>query len=379
MVLRIGGSYRNLKDGARIIMKVVMSGGGTGGHIYPAIAIAEEIRRRHPDAEILFIGTERGMEKKIIPASGFPIRYITVSGFDRRHLTKNVKVLNDLRKGMKEAKKILQTFRPDYVIGTGGYVCGPVVRSAYQLKIPCFIHEQNAFPGLTNKLLSKHVDRVFLAFDDARKFFKVKNEPVTTGNPVRHGFVETDREASRQKLGIRPDEFVILGFGGSLGAKCINDVMLNVAERFAGRQDVRIFFATGRGYYQSIMEGRHPETNHITYLEYIDDMPVYLAACDVAVTRSGALTVSEITASGRASVMIPSPNVTSNHQYFNAKVVADRGGAVLIEEKDLTEGQVAAVIEELMTDREHLLSMQKAAASLGRTDAARVICDTIGI
>lgn len=360
-------------------MKVVMSGGGTGGHIYPAIAIVEEIKRRHPDAEILFVGTEHGMERKIIPSSGYPIRYITVSGFDRRHPAKNIKVLNDLRQGMKEARNILQTFRPDYAIGTGGYVCGPVIRAAYKLGIPSYIHEQNAFPGLTNKLLSKHVDRVFLAFDDARRYFKVKNDPVTTGNPVRQAFTKVTREEARRKLGVSPDDFVILGFGGSQGARCINDIMLNVAERFADRQDIRIFFATGRGYYKTIIENRHPEANHITYLEYINDMPVYLAACDVAVTRSGALTVSEVTASGRASIMIPSPNVTSNHQFFNAKVVADRGGAVLIEEKDLSEGQVSGVIETLMADRERLRSMEKAAASLGRSDAARVICDTIGI
>ncbi len=360
-------------------MKVIMSGGGTGGHIYPSIAIAEEISHRHPDAKILFVGTEHGMEKKIVPPTGFPIKYITVSGFDRRHLTRNIKVLNDLRKGMSEARKILKTFLPDLVIGTGGYVCGPVVRSACQLGIPSFIHEQNAFPGLTNKLLSKKVDRVFLAFDDARQYFKVKNEPVTTGNPVRRAFSETTREEAREKLGISPEDFVVLGFGGSLGAKCINEVMMEVSEYFSARQNVRIFFTTGRSYYKSIIEGKHPEANHITYLEYIDNMPLYLAACDIAVTRSGALTVSEITASGRASIMIPSPNVTDNHQFFNAKVVADRGGAVLIEEKDLKEGQIVQIIENLIADRDQLVRMEKASAALGRTDAAQIICDTIGI
>lgn len=360
-------------------MKVVLSGGGTGGHIYPSIAIAEEIEKRHPDAEILFVGTEHGMEKKIVPANGYSIDYITVSGFDRRHLAKNVKVLNDLRKGLGESRKILKSFRPDLVIGTGGYVCGPVVRSACRMGIPTYIHEQNAFPGLTNKLLSKKVDRVFLAFEDARKHFNLKKEPVITGNPVRRAFSEASREESRKKLGIAQDDFVVLGFGGSLGARRVNEVMLEVAEHFASRQNVQIFFTTGRSYYQEIMEGKHPESNHITYLEYIDDMPLYLAACDVAVTRSGALTVSEITAAGKASVMIPSPNVTDNHQFYNAKVVSDRGGAVLIEEKNLAEGQVAHIIEKLVSDRELLTKMEKAAAALGRTDAAQIICDTIGI
>lgn len=356
-----------------------MSGGGTGGHIYPAVAVADEIKKRHPDAEILFVGTRHGMEGRIVSAAGYPIEFITVSGFDRRHLAKNVKVLNDLRKGLRDAKKILKEFRPDYVIGTGGYVCGPVVRAAYKLGIPSFIHEQNAFPGLTNKLLSQHVDRVFLAFEEAAGYLKVRNAPVTTGNPVRHAFREITRDEARKKLGIPAEEFVILGFGGSLGAKCINEVMLNVAAHFAEKEGFRIIFATGRGYYRKLMEAEHPESDSVVYMEYIDDMPACLKACDIAVTRSGALTVSEITASGRASVMIPSPNVTDNHQFYNAKVVADRGGAVLIEEKDLYEGQVAEIIEQLAADRNRLFTMEEASMSVGRTDAAQIICDTIGL
>ncbi len=363
-----------------VAMKVVMSGGGTGGHIYPAVAIADEIKRRHPGAEILFVGTEQGMEKKIVNEdNNYPIEFITVSGFNRRNPLKIFRTASDLMKGMREAGDILRQFRPDLVIGTGGYVCGPVVRSACRLGIPSFIHEQNAFPGITNKLLSKNADRVFLAFDEARSYFKVSREPVTVGNPVRHAFAETGREESRKKLGLSEEEFVILGFGGSLGAQRVNDVMLETAEHFAGREGIRIIMATGRRYYEKIMSDDHPEADNITYLQYIDDMPVFLNACDVAVTRSGALTVSEITASGRASVMIPSPNVTGNHQYFNAKVVADKGGAELIEEKDLSEGLVPSVLEELFRDREKLGRMEKASASLGRTDAAQVICDTIGI
>lgn len=360
-------------------MRVIMSGGGTGGHIYPALAIADEIKRRHPDAEILFVGTERGMEKRIVPANGYPIRFITVSGFNRRNMMKNVKTARDLLKGMREAKAIMKEFRPDVVIGTGGYVCGPVVRSAYKMGIPCYIHEQNAFPGMTNKLLSKHVDRIFLAFEEAGSYFKVKKAPVVTGNPVRHAFAEVTEAEAREQLGISPDDFVILGFGGSLGARCINNVMLEVAERFAGKPGVKIIFATGRSYYESLMKGDHPEADNLTYLEYINDMPLYLNACDVAVTRSGALTVSEITAAGKASVMIPSPNVTGNHQYFNAKVVADRGGSELIEEKNLSDGQVADLLEKLEGESALLESMAKASSSLGRMDASEVICDTIGI
>lgn len=360
-------------------MKVIMTGGGTGGHIYPAIAIADEIKSRHPDAEIIFVGTERGMEKDIVPKAGYPIKFITVSGLNRKNPIKLIKTLKDLNHGLHEAKQIIKEFKPDLVIGTGGYVCGPVMKTAAGMGIKTYIHEQNAFPGLTNKLLSRGAECVFVAFDDAKKYFKTKKEPVTVGNPVRHAFTEVDRQAARESLGVKEDEFMVLSFGGSLGAQRINDEMTVAAERLRDRAGLRIFFVTGRRYYSSIMENADKTNARVTYLQYIDDMPKYLNACDLAITRSGALTVSEITACGRASVMIPSPYVTNNHQYYNAKVVADRGGAILIEEKDLTNGEVADEIEQLMNDRQILEKMEKASAALGTVTSAGKICDIIGI
>ena len=360
-------------------MKVIMTGGGTGGHIYPAVAIADEIRRRVPDAEIIFVGTERGMEKDIVPKAGYPIRFITVSGLDRKNPVKLVKTLKDLSKGIHEARRILYEFRPDLVIGTGGYVCGPVMKCAAEMGIPTYIHEQNAFPGLTNKLLSRGADRVFVAFDEAAAYFKTRKPPVTVGNPVRKAFAETDREAARASLGVGPDEFMVLSFGGSLGAKKINDEMLAVTRKLKDRKGLRIFFVTGRRYYRVITENTDQNDGRVRYLEYIDDMPKYLNACDLAVTRSGALTVSEITACGRASIMIPSPYVTNNHQYFNAKVVADRGGSILIEEKELEEGVLAEIIEELMADPERVRKMEAASKQLGTISAADTICSMIGI
>ena len=360
-------------------MKVIMTGGGTGGHIYPAIAIADEIKSRHPDAEIIFVGTERGMEKDIVPKAGYPVKFITVSGLNRKNPIKLIKTLKDLNHGLHEAKQIIKEFKPDLVIGTGGYVCGPVMKTAAGMGIKTYIHEQNAFPGLTNKLLSRGAERVFVAFDDAKKYFKTKKEPVTVGNPVRHAFTEVDRQAARESLGVKEDEFMVLSFGGSLGAQRINDEMTVAAERLRDRVGLRIFFVTGKRYYNSIMENADKTNARVTYLQYIDDMPKYLNACDLAITRSGALTVSEITACGRASVMIPSPYVTNNHQYYNAKVVADRGGAILIEEKDLTNGEVADEIEQLMNDRQILEKMEKASAALGTVTSAGKICDIIGI
>ncbi len=360
-------------------MRVIMTGGGTGGHIYPAIAIAEEIKRRHHDAEIVFAGTTHGMEKDIVPANGYELKYITVSGLNRKNLLKNFKTVKDLMKGMSESKKLMKEFKPDIVIGTGGYVCGPVVRAAASMGIRSFIHEQNAFPGLTNKLLSKKVETVFTAFEEAVPYFKTRKPAVTVGNPVRKAFALTERNAARKALGISEDEFVILSFGGSLGAQTINDQMMDVVKRFAGKSQIRIIFATGKRYYDKITDSAENIPKNITYMRYIDDMPLYLGACDLAVTRAGALTVSEIMACGRASIMIPSPNVTANHQYYNAKSVADKNAAILIEEKDLTAGTVADTIARLIDDKSAVVSMSENAARIGRTDAAEVICDTIGI
>ncbi len=360
-------------------MKVIMTGGGTGGHIYPAIAVAEEIRRRNPEAEILFVGTDHGMEKDIIPKYGYELKFITVSGLNRKQPWKNIKTVRDLKKGMDEAKAIVRQFRPDIVIGTGGYVCGPVVRAASSLGVRTYIHEQNAFPGLTNKLLCRRVNRVFIAFEEAADYFHTKEKPVVVGNPVRKSFLRVSREAARRSLGISDSDFVVLSFGGSLGARRINDEMKIAVERLRDRTGLKIFFVTGRRYYDEITGSADEDNARVTYLRYIDDMPKYLGACDLAITRSGALTVSEIMACGRASIMIPSPYVTNNHQYFNAKVAADRAASILIEEKDLKPATIAELISRLMDDRGRVKRMEKNAAEIGRTDAADVMCDIMGI
>ncbi|MEG1584395.1 MAG: glycosyltransferase, partial [Anaerovorax sp.] len=196
-------------------MKVIMTGGGTGGHVYPAVAIADKIKRKHPEAEILFVGTEKGMERELVPANGYPIEFITVSGFNRKNLLKNIKTVQDLLKGDRGARKIIGAFKPDLVIGTGGYVCGPVVRAAHKMGIRTFIHEQNALPGMTNKMLEKSVEKVFISFPDAKSHFKNKKKLIVTGNPIRRNFILAGVENYREKLGIAPKEFVILCFGGS--------------------------------------------------------------------------------------------------------------------------------------------------------------------
>lgn len=364
-------------------MRVIMTGGGTGGHIYPAIAIADKIKRKNPNAEILFVGTMRGMEKDLVPKNGYDIRFITVSGFHRKQLWKNVQTAKDLIKGNRQAKDILDEFKPDLVIGTGGYVCGPVVRAAHKKGIRTYIHEQNAFPGMTNKMLEKYVNQVFISFAEAGRYFKQPEKMVVTGNPIRKSFLGGGITNYREKLGINANDFVVLCFGGSLGAGKINSTMVKVAEVLAEQPSTKLCFITGKAHYEAIKENLESmglgDKPSIRLIPYADNMHEYLSAADLVISRAGALTVSEITACGKASILIPSPNVTGNHQFFNAKVVADQGGAVLIEEKDLTDEKLIGTVMRLKNNREALNAMSKASEAVGRFDAVDIIYDHLGL
>ncbi len=362
-------------------MKIIMTGGGTGGHIYPAIAIANKIKEKCSDAEILFVGTKKGLESELVPKNGYPIEFVTVSGFNRKNLLKNFKTARDLMKGNREANAIIKAFKPDIVIGTGGYVCGPVVRAAHKLGCLTFIHEQNAFPGMTNKLLEKYVEKVFLAFGDAAKYFKQKEKLMVTGNPVRKVFYYANPAAAKKALGIDENEFTVLSFGGSRGAAKLNEIMMDLFEKFNGAEGIRLYFVTGKYYNKSIMEelaAKNIEVaENVTVMEYIDHMEKYLPAADVIISRSGALAVSEITVSGRASILIPSPNVTGNHQYFNARSVSDVGGAILIEEKDLTADLLYEKIMYLKENCDARRLMEENSRKAAPEDAAEIIAEYV--
>jgi len=358
-------------------MRVIITGGGTGGHIYPAIAIADEIKSRHEDAEILFVGTERGLEKTLVPQNGYPIRFITVSGIHRKNLLKNFKTLKDFLKGYKEAKEIIREFKPQIVIGTGGYVCGPVVKAASGMKIPTFIHEQNASSGLTNKMLEKFVNKVFIGFEEARSNFKKKDKVIFTGNPVRKVFFNDDKSACRAKLGIDESSFVVLSFGGSRGAAKINEVMTSVCEKFSQNNDISIFFVTGNENYDKIiteLNGKDVKIgNNIKVFPYLHDIHTYLIASDLVISRSGALTVAEIMACGKPSILIPSPNVTGNHQYFNAKALSDKGGAITLEEKDVSADVLVDEILKIKNDRTISDAMAEACKNAMKNNATEII------
>ncbi len=362
-------------------MRVIMTGGGTGGHIYPAIAIADEIRKRDESSRILFVGAERGLEKKLVPENGYPIELINVEGFNRKKLLKNFKVIKELKRGEKKAREIIKGFNPEAVIGTGGYASAPVVRMAQKMGIPTYIHEQNAFPGMSNKALEKHVRKVFLGFEEGGEYFRHKEKHVVSGNPVRENFSKQTRTEARKALGFGENDFILLSFGGSQGAGRINKAMLKVIEAFNGVGDMRVCLATGSFYYDAILDeiknmGIDLKEN-IKIMEYIKDMDKYLAASDIVVSRSGALTVAEVTVCGIPAVFIPSPLVTGNHQYFNAKAVSDKGGAIVIEEKDLTNEELISTVLRLKNDPEVLKDMSAKSRKCAPKDAARIICDTI--
>ncbi|MBE6730094.1 MAG: undecaprenyldiphospho-muramoylpentapeptide beta-N-acetylglucosaminyltransferase [Ruminococcaceae bacterium] len=325
-------------------MKVLFVGGGTAGHINPALAAAGYLKSKVPDAEILFVGNKGGMEERLVPPAGYNMKTIHISGFQRKlsfeNIIKNVKTVARLVTSSIESKKIIKEFAPDVCVGTGGYVCGPVLREAAKMGIPCVVHESNAFPGVTVKMLSKDMETVMLCVEDAKKYFDPSVNIVITGNPVRGEMLTAQKEKSKEKLGLdsRP---VVLSFGGSLGAEKINNAMIDVLKYSAENKEIQHIHGYGQ------LEKEYPEklkaagfdveaNPHIRVLDYINNMADCLAAADVVISRAGAITLTEIEALGKASILIPSPNVAENHQYHNAMALVNRGAAEIIEEKDLT-------------------------------------------
>ncbi len=362
-------------------MRVIFAGGGTAGHINPALAIAGYVRERQPDAEILYIGAKGGMEERLVPQAGFEFRGITVQGFSRQisfaALKKNIVTVKRAISAGKESKKIISEFKPDICIGTGGYVSGPVLRAAAQMGIPTLIHEQNAYPGVTNKMLSKHATRVMLAMPDARKHFKGKCRFVDTGNPVRGEILAQEKQQARKQLGLdeRP---VILSFGGSLGAKVINESLADIIARSAKDGKYQHIHAYGQygKWFPDLLKEKGADLDNAPNLdirEYINDMPVCLAAADVVIARAGAITLSEIEVKGKPSILIPSPNVAENHQYHNAMSLVRQNAAVMIEEKDLTPEKLTEEIDKLASDPARLEEYSSNALKMAIADASKRI------
>ncbi|MBE6906056.1 MAG: undecaprenyldiphospho-muramoylpentapeptide beta-N-acetylglucosaminyltransferase [Ruminococcaceae bacterium] len=359
-------------------MKILFACGGTAGHINPAIAVANYIRGRHPDCEILFAGNPRGMEARLVPNAGFQFAPIDIMGFQRQLNWFNVKYnLRSVRcflLAWGRAKKMIREFDPDVIVGTGGYVSGPVLREGHKLGYKTVTHESNAFPGVTTKLLAPTTDKMLLAVEEAKRFLPDNRDYVITGNPVREQIIFADREKARGKLGIG-DRICIVSFGGSLGARRINEAVAGLMAWEGERGGIYHIHATG-SYEKDRFPGmlkqagvQNEKNPNLDIREYINDMPECLAAADLVISRSGAITLSELEASGTASVLIPSPNVAENHQYHNAMVLQNHDAAVVIEEKNLTPQLLRKTVAELCSDPQALRRLGKNAQKMAVIDA----------
>ncbi|MGI6085665.1 MAG: undecaprenyldiphospho-muramoylpentapeptide beta-N-acetylglucosaminyltransferase [Acetivibrionales bacterium] len=355
-------------------MKYIISGGGTGGHINPGIAIAKEILTNEPDAEILFVGTKNGLEGKLVPREGFDIEYIDVTGLKRKFSIDTFKTIGKLFKSFGSIRKIFKEFEPDAVIGTGGYVCFPVVFSAALRKIPTLIHEQNAFPGISNKILARYADEVAISFEEARSRFKGRVRITLTGNPIRKDLFLLDRAKARENLGIGADTPLVVVFGGSLGAEDINECVKDMINQHGDEISYNLIFATGMKHYERVMRYiKPPLPDNIQVVPYIYNMGEVLAAADLAVTRGGAITISELSVLGVPSILIPSPFVAENHQEYNARALESKGAAVVILQNQLTTEILYGQIQKLIKDKELRVKMAAAAKKCGIRNAAQSI------
>ena len=358
-------------------MKVLFTGGGTAGHINPALAAAGYLRQKEPDAQILYVGNKGGMEERLVPQAGFEIKTVHISGFQRKltpkNLWRNAQTVVRVFTATAEAKKILQEFAPDVCVGTGGYVSGPVIREAAKLGIPCVIHESNAYPGVTTKMLAKSVKTVMLAVPDAKKYLDPKAVCTVTGNPVRGEVLAAQREESRKALGL-DDRPLVLSFGGSLGASALNRAaayMLAQSAKEGKYQHIHGYGAHDEKFLSECKEfGLDLEKSpQIQVLTYIDNMPQCLSAADLVIGRAGAMTLSEIEAKAKAFILIPSPNVAENHQFHNAMALVNRGAAEIIEEKDLTGELLWEKVQGILSDPERLRSLGENAGKMETLDA----------
>ncbi len=360
---------------------------GTAGHINPALGVAGRIRELMPDAEILFVGAEGHMEPELVPREGYDLKTVRISGFQRsmkpKMLVENVRTVGRLIRSSAQARRILKDFRPDVAVGTGGYVCYPVLRAAAALGIPTAVHESNAVPGLTTRLLEKKMDRILVGFEGSRSYYHYPDRVEVTGTPVRVDFRGADKGRARRELGLDAQEPVVLAVFGSLGADYMNRAMLEFIRRMGPKPGFRLIYATGKQYYDRVraaLAEEHIASPAADVREYIYDMPKVMAAADVIICRSGASTISELTYLGKPAVIVPSPNVVNNHQEKNARVLADAGAARMLLEGAIDGAALYDEVTSLLHDPQAMARMHMASRNLGVDDATdRITSIVLGL
>lgn len=366
-------------------MKILFTCGGTAGHINPAIALARLFQARHQDCQVLFAGADNGMERTLVPHEGYELRTVHVNTIHRawkwKDIKHNIMTVVTLPQARRQARAILDEFKPDLVVGTGGYASYPVVKEAARRGIPTAVHESNAVPGLTTKLLSKVVDRVMVGFEDSRKHYPHPERVVVTGTPVRRDFFDHTRKEARQALGLADDRPLLLSYWGSLGADVMNRYMVDFFQAEAAESfPFHHIHGAGRNYKSltaALAERGVDLTGGAEVREYIYDMPLVMAAADLVVCRAGASTISELTAIAKPCVLVPSPNVTNNHQEKNAWVLEHHGAAVVLLEPEIDGAALYREVKELLADPEKRSNMSKALTELSVTDAAEEIYQTL--
>ena len=367
-------------------MRFIFTCGGTAGHINPALAVAGRLRELLGDCEILFIGAKGMMETELVPREGYEIREIEITNISRDHslegIAHNLHTIKNVAVSTREARKIIRAFRPDAVIGTGGYVCFPVLTAAASLHIPTLVHESNAVPGLTTKLLCGKVDRVMVGFEDSRSNYPNPEKVCVTGTPVRGAFSEYSKQSAKKELGLGDDEPLVVSVWGSLGAGHMNAVMAELIPMMKEEKSFRLIHAAGGRYFEELWEKLQksaPERASFgaEVRRYIYDMPRVMAAADLVLCRAGASSLAELTFLGKPAIIVPSPNVTNNHQEKNARVLERAGGAKVLLEGEFDAASLYGEIRTLLADKEKLEAMREAMLSLAVPDATDRICGII--
>lgn len=368
-------------------MRVLFTCGGTAGHINPALGVAGRIRELIPESEILFVGAEGHMETELVPREGYPLETVRIEGFQRslkpRMILKNLRTTGMLAEALGKSRRIIREFKPDVAVGTGGYVCYPVLRTAASMGIPTCVHESNAVPGLTTRLLESRVDRILVGLEESRGYYKDPSKVELTGTPVRVAFRDSDKARARRELGLPAEEPIVLAVFGSLGAGDVNRIMEDLIARMGEEPPFRLIYATGKRYYEEVsaaLESRGLHSPLVDLREYIYDMPKVMAAADVILCRAGASTISELTYLGKPAVIIPSPNVVNHHQEKNAAVLAEAGAAKMMVEGSFGADELYDSVLSLVSDPAALAAMHEASERMGVKDATdRITSIVLGL
>lgn len=364
-------------------MRVLFSGGASGGHVNPALAIADIIKANYPDSEIAFVGTPYGIENSIVPQAGYKLYKIKIEGVNGKKGIGKLKAYARAFTAQFSAKRVIKEFKPDIVIGTGGYACWPALKAAVEARIPTMLHESNSMPGMAVRKLQNDVDVIMTNFESTRDNLNPTANVVKVGNPVRSQGLTLTRESARERLGIDAEKFVVLSFGGSLGAECLNDVALEYMKNFSAlHENVLAYHVGGKNYYEDakrkLEDNKLLEDGKNTLISFTNELLVYMAAADVVICRAGAMTLTEVARMGKATVIIPSVNVTDGHQYKNAKSLADGGAAIMVEESELKNGaRVSELLDRLYSDADFRAEMSARIRDFADEDVEKNILQNI--